>query len=262
MLQQTQVDRVLPAFKRFVLRFPDFAALAASAPREVIAEWRGLGYNSRAVRLRELARAVCERHGGALPDDETALLALPGIGPYTARAVLAFAFRRDAIAVDTNVRRIVARTQLGRANADGIAVAALDAVAGALVPRGRGFDFNSALMDLGATVCSARSPNCLVCPLRTLCAAAPLMPEVAWPARTGKRPTQPPFEETMRFLRGRIVDHLRSLPPHKSISLLVLYRVLKPVLSAHGLSDVRVATAALARDGLLVAERERVRLPG
>jgi len=105
MLQQTQVERVLPLFEAFVAAFPDLASLAAAQAADVVRLWRGLGYNSRAVRLHALARAVVERHGGALPSDRDALLALPGIGPYTASAVRAFAFELDDVALDTNIRR-------------------------------------------------------------------------------------------------------------------------------------------------------------
>ena len=113
MLQQTQVERAVPAFERFVARWPDFAALAAASQADVVRAWEGLGYNSRAIRLHRLTKLVCERHGGELPRDEAALRALPGGGPYTARAVAAFAFDADVVALDTNVRRIIHRTQLG-----------------------------------------------------------------------------------------------------------------------------------------------------
>ena len=113
MLQQTQVERVIPIFERFVHAWPDFAALAAASQADVVRAWKGLGYNSRAVRLHKLARAVCERYAGVLPSAQPELLALPGIGPYTARAIAAFAFDADVAAIDTNVRRIVHRTQLG-----------------------------------------------------------------------------------------------------------------------------------------------------
>ncbi len=113
MLQQTQVDRVIPLYEAFIAAFPDFAALAAAEAGDAVRMWRGLGYNSRAMRLHALARAVVERHGGVLPSDRDALLALPGIGPYTASAVRAFAFELDDVALDTNIRRIAHRTGFG-----------------------------------------------------------------------------------------------------------------------------------------------------
>ena len=166
MLQQTQVERVLPLYEAFVAAFPDLASLAAAQAADVVRLWRGLGYNSRAVRLHALARAVVERHGGALPSDREALLALPGIGPYTASAVRAFAFELDDVALDTNIRRIAHRTALGLEYPPQAGERHLDALARAALPAGSAHDWNSAMMDVGATICSARAPKCLICPLR------------------------------------------------------------------------------------------------
>jgi len=237
MLQQTQVERVIPLFERFVASFPDFAALAAASRADVVRAWKGLGYNSRAVRLHELARAIRERYGGRLPADEAALRALPGVGPYTASAIRAFAFQADALAVDTNVRRIAERTQVALT-----------------VPRGRGFAFNSALMDLGATICTARAPKCLICPLRNECAAAPLEKKRSAPARTV------PFEKTSRYLRGRVVDRLRALPANRTISLLALQADVAESAPHHDAQAVAEALAALERDGLIERPRGRLRL--
>ncbi len=256
MLQQTQVDRVVPAFERFIARFPSFEALAEASQADVIRAWRGLGYNSRALRLHKLARAVCADHGGNLPRDEAALRALPGIGAYTARAVLAFAFDADVVAFDVNVRRIVHRTALGFEHPPRANERELDALAQAAVPAGAGFAFNSALMDLGATICGARAAKCLVCPLREECAAAPLDP-VALAAGTRARksaggPQQRlPFEATTRYVRGRVLDELRGLGPGEAISLLDLETRLAPLLGAHAPGAVARAIEALHRDGLI-----------
>ena len=166
MLQQTQVERVIPLYEAFVARWPSFAALAAADAGDVVRAWRGLGYNSRAVRLHALARAVVERHGGALPAELGALRALPGIGAYTAAAVRAFAFERDDAAMDVNLRRVVHRVRFGLEHPPLADERALDTLALAAVPPGAAHDWNSALMDLGATLCTARAPKCLVCPLR------------------------------------------------------------------------------------------------
>jgi A/G-specific adenine glycosylase len=253
MLQQTQVERVLLPFERFVGAFPSFASLAAASRAGVVRAWRGLGYNSRAVRLHALAQAVCERHAGELPSETLALLALPGVGPYTASAIRAFAFDLDDIALDTNVRRVLHRAFFGlewpapRSNVE---------VADAgrrLLPSGRGNEFNSALMDLGATVCTARAPKCLLCPLAGACKAAPVDPgRLAEAARSAasSRP-KPRFEETTRYLRGRIVDALRSLPAHESISLLDLHRELSRHVPGRTLHELSASSVALARDGLV-----------
>jgi A/G-specific adenine glycosylase len=261
MLQQTQVDRVVPIFEAFVARFPDFRALAAAAPSDVVRAWRGLGYNTRAIRLARVAAAVVERFGDGLPREREALLDLPGIGPYTASAIRAFAFGLDDVALDTNLRRIVHRVRFGlevpvRENAE-----AIDAAARAMLPAGRSFEWNSAMMDLGATVCTARAPKCLLCPLRTRCAAAPVdAARLALLHRAAPRPARARFEETRRYARGRIVDHLRALEPGRAISLLDLHAALRPQLGTRGAQEVADLVAALERDGIVRRTGEEVRL--
>jgi A/G-specific adenine glycosylase len=164
MLQQTQVDRVLPLYQAFLERFPTLAALAASDAGDVMRAWRGLGYNSRAQRLRKLAQAVVTQHAGKLPRERYALLELPGVGPYTASAVRAFAFDESDAALDTNIRRVVHRLHFGLELPPRTSERELDTVATASIPAGRGHDWNSAMMDLGATICTARAPKCLLCP--------------------------------------------------------------------------------------------------
>jgi A/G-specific adenine glycosylase len=265
MLQQTQVDRVVPIFERFVRAWPDFAALAAASQADVVRAWKGLGYNSRAVRLHKLARAVCESHGGVLPSDEPTLLTLPGIGPYTARAIAAFAFDADVAAIDTNVRRIVHRTQLGLEWPPLAGAAALDGLAAELVPHGRGYAFNSALMDLGATLCTARAPKCLLCPLAASCAAAPIdAATLAERAAAHARPRSPQerlrFEQTTRYVRGRVIDRLRELRADERISLLDLHAQLAPVLAHHDASSLELVLAGLERDGVVERTTEGARL--
>jgi len=166
MLQQTQVERVIPIFERFIATFPSVRALADASQAGVMRAWKGLGYNSRAVRLHRFARAVRDEHGGSMPSAERSLLSLPGIGPYTMRAIRAFAFGADAIAIDTNIRRVVQRVRLGIASAVPASTAEHTRAAAAFVVAGRGRDLNAALMDLGALICTARAPKCRVCPLR------------------------------------------------------------------------------------------------
>ena len=265
MLQQTQVERVVPLFERFVARFDSFASLADAAQSEVVILWKGLGYNSRAVRLHRLARAVRDEHGGVLPDDEAALRALPGVGPYTARAILAFAFERDVAAPDVNVRRVVHRTQAGIEWPPLHAPADLDARADALVPAGRGYEFNSALMDLGATLCTARAPKCLLCPLAQRCAAAPIdAARLAALAREHARPRGPQerlaFESTTRFVRARVVDRLRELAPGRSISLLDLASDLAPRLASQEAGALEKAVRSLTHEGVIESGERGLRL--
>jgi A/G-specific adenine glycosylase len=204
---------VIPKYEAFLARFPTVAACAAAPVGEVVTLWAGLGYNRRAVNLHRGAVAVVERHGGELPADRVALEALPGIGPYTARAVLAFAFEQDAGVLDTNAARVLARwagRPLRRAEAQ--------ERADTLVPPGRAWAWNQAMLDLGATVCTSRAPACGACPVADWC---------GW--RAGGRPAPDPavgsagvstpqsrFEGSDRQGRGRLVDALRrggALPP-------------------------------------------------
>ncbi len=265
MLQQTQVERVVPLFESFVERWPSFAALAAALRSDVLRAWRGLGYNSRAVRLHRLAQAVVNEHDGVLPRDEAALRSLPGIGSYTARAVRAFAFNADALALDTNIRRIVHRTQYGIEWPPRASAALLDAAGAALLPAGQSYAFNSALMDVGATLCTARAPKCLICPLQSICAATPLdAATVATLSKQHARKRGPqerlPFEATSRYVRGRVVERLRSLPENRRISFLVLYDELAPALPHHDADALAAIVKRLEADGVLETCDAGVRL--
>lgn len=172
MLQQTQVSRVIPKYREWLRRYPSLEALAAALAGEVREAWYPLGYNIRPRRLQTIARIVVRRHGGRLPGTRDGLLSLAGIGAYTAGAVLSFAFGRDAAVLDTNVRRVLRRVWVGDHRRVGDR--ALWDLAERLLPRGRAYDFNQALMDLGATVCTARRPRCDACPLAGMCASYPL----------------------------------------------------------------------------------------
>ncbi len=210
MLQQTQVPRVVPRYHQFLARFPTATMCARATVGDVVSAWAGLGYNNRAVRLHRCAQAIVERHDGELPDDLDALLALPGIGPYTARAVLVFAFARPVGLVDTNAGRFVARALLGRAAPLRDAQAAADAA----VPADRAWEWGQAVFDLGALVCTKRAPACDRCPVRTDCewarAGFPL-PDPSVGA-AGIAAAQTRFEGSFRQGRGRLVDALRSGP--------------------------------------------------
>jgi A/G-specific adenine glycosylase len=264
MLQQTQVDRVLPKYQAFLERFADFGALAAASTADVLRMWKGLGYNSRAVRLKQIAQAVVDRFGGVMPSDEATLRTLPGIGPYTVAAIRAFAFDCDDAALDTNVRRVTHRVLHGLEHPAAVPQSRLDDDARALVPEGRGHDWNSAMMDLGATICTARAPKCLICPVQAACAAAPVDAahlERARGVHARKRSPQEaiPFERTTRYARGRIIDRLRELPPGQRISLLDLHQ---DVTSRIGRTteELQSLVQALERDGLVTTRGKSVAL--
>ncbi len=205
MAQQTGVDRVVPYYQRFLAQFPTPAACAAAPAGEVVRQWVGLGYNRRAVNLHRCAQVVVADHGGRLPADLAALLALPGVGPYTARAVLAFAFEREVGVVDTNVGRVLARWE-GRA----LRPAEAQALADSLVPLRRAWAWNQAVMELGGSVCPRRRPRCEACPARPWCAWAVAGLAAPDPAdgSAGVGTHQPRFEGSDREGRGRLVEAL------------------------------------------------------
>jgi A/G-specific adenine glycosylase len=175
MLQQTQVDRVLPKYHEWLEKYPSLGALAAAPDDEVSQTWRPLGYNIRPRRLHAIARESVARYGGSLPSDEETLLSFKGIGAYTAGAIRSFAFGERAAIVDTNVARVLFRVFVGRGDAKAHAMRKhLWTVSKTLVPRKHVFDFNQALMDLGAMVCVARKPKCLICPMLKMCTTAEL----------------------------------------------------------------------------------------
>ena len=210
MLQQTQVARVARRWRDFLDRFPSPPVCAAAPVGDVVRAWEGLGYNRRAVNLHGAASAVVERHGGLLPADLGALLALPGVGPYTARAVLAFAFEVDVGLVETNTARVLARARGGRP----LGPAEAQAEADTLVPPGAGWAWNQAMVDLGAMVCTARNPSCHHCPVNGACGWAAERRPPPDPARgtAGSSGRQAAFGGSDRQGRGRLVDALRRAP--------------------------------------------------
>jgi len=254
MLQQTQVQRVVPRWQAFIDELPTPAACAAAPVGDVVRAWTGLGYNRRAVNLHRAATIVVERHAGRLPEDLEGLLSLPGVGPYTARAVLVFAHERDVGLVDTNAGRFVARALAGRA----IPLREAQALADAAVPAGAGWAWGQAVFDLGAAVCARRRPRCGSCPIVTRCAWA----LAGWPppdpvtGSGGISGVQVTFAGSDRQGRGRLVEVLRDgAVPHEPASL----------AAACGWPDeperaVRVVQGLVA-DGLAVVEAGQLRLP-
>jgi A/G-specific adenine glycosylase len=209
MLQQTPVARVIPRLEQWLERWPTPAALAAAAPGDAVRAWERLGYPRRALNLHAAAVAITERHGGVVPGDVDELLALPGIGHYTARAVAVFAYGLRHPVVDTNVRRVLARAIDGAADAGPPSakrdLAAMDAQLPA--DDGDARVFNAAVMELGAVICTARAPRCDACPVRDLCAWR----NAGYPAYEGaRRAVQKKYEGSDRQVRGLILASLRS----------------------------------------------------
>ena len=168
MLQQTQVDRVIPKFHEFLQKYPTIQDLAEACPEDVRQTWSPLGYNIRPYRLHGIACETMERYGGSIPSKEEELLSMKGIGRYTAGAIRSFAFQKDAAILDTNVMRVLHRIFIGTGDPKK-QKAMLWLLSEKLIPKGKGYDFNQALMDFGAMVCTARKPFCLLCPMRDIC---------------------------------------------------------------------------------------------
>jgi len=178
MLQQTQVDRVLPKYQEWLDRYPSLEALAAAPEADVVKTWYPLGYNVRPRRLQAIARESVEKYNGELPHDEDTLRSFKGIGAYTAGAVMSFAFGKRAAILDTNVARVLFRVFVGRGDRDsGATEKHLWEISRAVLPHLHVFDFNQALKDFGATLCNARKPQCMMCPMTSKCRAYPFNPE-------------------------------------------------------------------------------------
>jgi A/G-specific adenine glycosylase len=248
MLQQTQVDRVLPKWYAWLERFPTLASLAEASPADAIRAWQGLGYNVRALRLHGVARQAVTQLDGQLPRTVAGLLALKGIGRYTAGAVACFAYEQPVAMVDTNVRRVLSRVFR-------VAPSAVESLADRVVPPAAAYAWNQALMDLGATLCRAQRPLCLVCPLVAECGG----PSEAAASLTGLKGRQGEFRGSRRYYRGRIVDLLSKLPAGATVTVDDLAARLAPADERQLLVSL---VGQLAAEGMLSLDAAQlVRLP-
>ncbi|MGI8475006.1 MAG: A/G-specific adenine glycosylase [Thermomicrobiales bacterium] len=259
MLQQIQVARAIPFYEAFLVRFPTLGHLAEAPVADVIRTWGDLGRYRRAVYLHRIARIVVDEHGGKVSADPATLRQLPGVGPYTAGAVACFAFEADVPFLDTNMLRVLHRIFLGAEDASPArAVRRLEPIAAALVPDGAGWAWNSALMDLGATVCTARKPRCAPCPVADLCAARPAF-ETGGVAPAAIRRT-PPFryEDSNRYYRGRVLAALRALPddPEADLPMMRLGEQVRDGFTDGDVPWLYGVVRSLAKDGLASVAEE------
>ncbi len=252
MLQQTQVDRVIPKYQEFLRHFPTIDALAAAPTADVIRVWSGLGYNRRAINLQRTAQAVVARHACAMPEDLAALQALPGIGPYTAGAIACFAYEQDVGFLDTNIRRVLHRLFFGPELPDERAtMRELRDWATQIVPPGQGYQWNQALMELGAVQCTARKPACLTCPLAVHCRAYPQIQALLAGHRDGtRRNREERFEGSNRYYRGRVVETLRGLNDDETLDLTSLGPKVREDFSGAHLNWLAGIVDGLRQDGL------------
>jgi len=274
MLQQTQVERVLPKFQQFLATFPTLATLAAAPTADVISAWVPLGYNMRAVRLQSIARQVIAEYDGCIPDSIEELLKLKGIGRYTAGAIACFAYRKQVATVDTNIRRVLHRIFLGlEYPAPRLNDSQLLTLAEQVLPPGEAYNWNQALMDLGATICSSNNPQCTRCPVQESCKAfaelgqyslfpaGDVFPQLRKVAEKKAGYQTRPFTSTNRYFRGRIVDLLRTVPAGQCMTLDALGPKIKPGFCADDLPWLQKIVVGLAKDGLLDYASDGVRLP-
>jgi len=244
MSQQTGIERVGPMWRRFVDLWPTPAALAAAGTQDLLAAWSGLGYNRRALALREAARAIVADHGGRVPGTISALEALPGIGPYTARAVAAAAFAVPVAPLDVNVRRVVSRV-LGTSPAD----PRLQALADDLVSRAEPGRWFAAVMDLASGTCLPRMPLCDACPLAAVCGSRGAGPVAA----IERKSAGAPFPTTTRWLRGRLVAAATAAPGDAWLPL-------PDRLGVHDRDAIRVAARSLELEGFVELRDDEVRV--
>lgn len=253
MLQQTQVDRVIPYYTAWLDRFPTVADLAAAPTAEVIKMWAGLGYNRRAVNLQRAAKYVVDNLAGVFPSEVAALRALPGIGPYTAGAIACFAFERDVAFLDTNMRRTLHRIFFGvDVPAQSASERELLAVAEQVLLEGNCWVWNQALIEFGALHCTARRPACVICPVQADCRAFPeIQSAIALLPAGSRRKQEAPFSGSSRYYRGRVIDILRDLDETAAaIDLPTLGPRLRDDFSQDDLPWLYDLVQGLARDGL------------
>jgi A/G-specific adenine glycosylase len=274
MLQQTQVQRVLPKYEQFLATFPTLADLARASTADVISVWVPLGYNMRAVRLQSIARQVMEEYEGRIPDTIEGLLTLKGIGRYTAGAIACFAFMKQVAMVDTNIHRVLHRIFLGlNLSESELTNDQRLTLAERVLPDGHAYNWNQALMDLGSTICTNANPQCNRCPLQSTCKTyAELSQYSLFPSGTAIRQLRrvaekkesyqkQPFTSTNRYFRGRIVDLLCSLPEGQRIPLTALGPKIKQGFQEEDLTWLQQLVEKLAKDGLVDFAEEGVRLP-
>ena len=206
MLQQTQASRVVEKYKTFLKRFPNPTTCANSTPGKVIELWSGLGYNRRAINLHRTAKTIAEKHKGTVPDELSLLLDLPGIGDYTARAILAFSFEKDVAVVDVNVKRVLSRLE-GRT----LSMKEAQSIADQNLPTGEGWRWNQAMIEIGATICTARKTKCDKCPLKETCTWTKNQAATD-PAISVKSKKLETFEGSDRQGRGKLINALRNEP--------------------------------------------------
>lgn len=258
MLQQTQTPRVAQKLPDFLEQFPTVHQLAGASTGTIIRAWQGMGYNSRALRLRDAARMIVERFDGVVPSQPDDLRTLPGIGPYASASIACFAYNRRTVVLDVNIRRVYSRwMQQQPTTVDVASEQTLQDFAEAIIPPRHPARWHNAVMELGAVVCTARSPQCEMCPMRSLCPSALHMTEGVRVKRA-----EPMFRnEPQRLWRGRAVQVLRTRPHGSAMTMRALFKATThTVASEQEMKWFRDLVEKIARDGLIVIDGDLVRL--
>ena len=250
MLQQTQVDRVIPKYLAFLQRFPTVQDLANASAGEVIKMWSGLGYNRRAVKLHECAKAVVEKFQGIFPSYEEELQQLQGIGPYTSAAIMAFAYNKPALVIDTNVRRVFFRIFLGEEEV----LEQLQETIARYVSKKQSRDYHNALMDFGSAICTARAPKCESCVFAKECVSTKTYSKQEMEEMASRifKTTQSKFVGSNRYYRSLV---LKAVQKNDGISVQDLGKLLPKDKDAQDL------VSQLVKDKLIILEKEGVCLP-
>jgi len=258
MLQQTQAARVAQKLPLFLDTFPTIDHLARASNGMMIRAWQGMGYNSRAIRLRDAAGMIVDQFGGVVPADPAELITLPGIGPYASASISCFAYNRRSVVLDVNIRRVYSRWMRRRSTTTEVASEReLQLFAESIIPPRHPARWHNAIMELGALICTARAPQCSSCPMMTSCASAGTIAE-----GIRVRSLEPRFRgEPQRIWRGRAVEVLRNTQAGTSITLRALFKAItKTTATELEMKWFRDLMRAVARDGLIVLNADRVRL--
>ncbi len=259
MLQQTQVDRVLPKYLAFLKQFPTVSDLANASPSDVLKSWAGLGFNKRALRLQDISKKISLLK--QFPTSEKELLLLKGIGPYTASAICSFAYNQNVTVLDTNIKRIFHRLYFSKLNKNIEELdKELELLATKNLPLGQSRDWHNALMDLGATVCSAQNPYCSNCPLKSNCSFTVILNNLTKEEKeklfkqTRLKNKQGTFKNSNRYYRGRVLDYLRK---NEEASLKELEKEFKTSYN----KDISFILVELEKDKLISIKQDRISLP-
>lgn len=262
MLQQTQVDRVLPKYFEFLERFPTIQDLATASNGDVLRVWSGLGYNSRALRLKAVAEEAVKMYDGQLPDDREKLKALKGIGEYTSGAILAFAYHKQVSFIDTNIKRLVHRVFVGL---ELQGWKKTDKEMGGIVDEvcdfEHAYEYHQALMDLGATICKATKLHCHICPMKDMCSAYEEIrenPLVVAEKRVTYKKQATPFKQSKRYIRGGIVEYLRLT--EEGADFIVLLKFVNETLREMEDAELKNILEDLVKEGLVRIEGKKYRL--